>query len=206
MENLTAFVRERTRRTEAERTAKPLQERLQEHAYLLWETAGRPDRRGEAFWSAALLREKLGDPPSTDIAAVLTVIKRRSEDDRAQEARDQRALDLRESVLRQADLAAHLEDADLYEAHVEGADLSWAQLVGARLLGAHLEGADLYRAHLEGAFLYEAHLEGAFLSGALGLTQRQIDTAFGDAETRLPAGLTRPAHWLEPKGGSAPAA
>jgi hypothetical protein len=40
MENLTAFVRERTLRTEAERTAKPRDQRIAEQAYLLWEKAG----------------------------------------------------------------------------------------------------------------------------------------------------------------------
>ena len=30
-----------------------------------------------------------------------------------------------------------------------------------------------------------------------GLTQDQIDTAFGNLETNLPAGLTRPAHWSQ---------
>ena len=39
MENLTAFIRERTR-PEATRLAKPLNQRIAEHAYLLWEDAG----------------------------------------------------------------------------------------------------------------------------------------------------------------------
>jgi uncharacterized protein YjbI with pentapeptide repeats len=60
---------------------------------------------------------------------------------------------------------------------------------------AHLEGAFLSEAHLEGAFLKDAHLEGANLMGANGLTQAQIDAAFGNAATKLPEGLTRPAHW-----------
>jgi hypothetical protein len=175
MENLTAFVRERTR-PEAERLHKPLDQRIAENAYLLWETAGRPDGRSEKFWSDAVEQEKLEAPPATDIVAVLTVIKRRREDERAREARDGRVLDFREAVLRRA-------------------DLFWAHLKGANLNGAHLEGANLYR----------ARLEGANLSLATGLIQEQVDAAFGDASTKLPEGLTRPAHWLEPKG-SAPAA
>ena len=37
METLTAFVRERTQRTEAERTARPREQRLNERAYELWD-------------------------------------------------------------------------------------------------------------------------------------------------------------------------
>ena len=53
-------------------------------------------------------------------------------------------------------------------------DLTMTDLCGASLNGAHLAGA----------FLSGAHLEGADLSGAIG-----------DAETRLPAGVARPADW-----------
>jgi hypothetical protein len=83
MENLTAFVRERTQRTEAERLAerltKPRDQRIAEHAYELWEIAGR-------------LQEMYGKPPATDIEAVLTVVHRRSEAHRALEARDGKRL------------------------------------------------------------------------------------------------------------------
>ena len=57
MENLTAFVRERTQRTEAERTIKPLDQRIAECAYLLWEKAGRPEGRNEEFWNKAVEQE-----------------------------------------------------------------------------------------------------------------------------------------------------
>ena len=36
-----------------------------------------------------------------------------------------------------------------------------------------------------------------------GLTQAQIGAADGDAQTKLPDGLTRPTHWTTPKGGGA---
>lgn len=45
------------------------------------------------------------------------------------------------------------------------------------------------------AYLWEAHLEGAVLREAVGLTQGQLDVAFGDGRMLLPIGLTRPAHW-----------
>ena len=53
------------------------------------------------------------------------------------------------------------------------------------------------QAHLDGADLSEANLEGAE-----GLTQEQIEQASVGAKTRLPAGLSRPAHWLKPTGGT----
>jgi uncharacterized protein YjbI with pentapeptide repeats len=95
-----------------------------------------------------------------------------------------------------ADLTgAHLEGADLRAAHLESADLQDAHLDRADLTRAHLEGADLQDAHLEGADLRWAYLDGADLSEADGLTQAQIYRAYGDANTKLPEGLTRPAHW-----------
>jgi uncharacterized protein YjbI with pentapeptide repeats len=272
IETLTAFVRERTQRTEAERTTKPLDQRLAERAHTLWEKAGRPEGRSDEFWARAIEENKLGDPPATDIAAVLTVIKRRSEDRRELEG----TLDFNQAVLRQAVLhQAHLEGANLIgadlegavllhtnlkrtslmNAHLEGATLSWSDLDGANLSGAHLEGAFLHGAQLEGALLWSAHLEGAKLTGARladatlgrahlegaylreaylfganlggayfhgadltgahleranllgaylhgadlreaeGVSQEQIDSAYGDAETQLPEGLCRPVHW-----------
>jgi hypothetical protein len=48
------------------------------------------------------------------------------------------------------------------------------------------------------AHLDSARLMAVDLSGTEGLTQVQIDRACGkaDGETRLPAGLTWPKHWL----------
>jgi uncharacterized protein YjbI with pentapeptide repeats len=263
LENLTAFVRERTR-SEAERLAKPLAQRIAECAYLRWENAGKPEGRTEEFWQEAIDQEKLRELPA-DISAVLTVIKRRSENGERQsfETKEERGLDFRRAVLQGADLPrvhlkrailieahlegsflirSHLEDAQLNKAHLERAvlieaHLEQAQLVGAhlqegRLGGAHLERANLTEAHLERADLSGAHLQDAYLGqaslrdaylrgahfkgvglyGALlegadirlvdlsetrGLTQAQIERADGDAETKLPAGLTRPARWTD---------
>jgi hypothetical protein len=234
METLTAFVRERTRKMEADRLAKSSTERIAERAYVHWENAGRPEGRDEEFWRKSVEEEKIGEPTATDVEAVLTVIKRRSEHHRAIEARGKKVLDFRNAVLRRANLSqahleranlvgaaleranliqahleraglyeAHLEGAYLIEAHLEGASLSWAHLERAFLRIAHLEGAVLAEAHLEDADLRWAHLEGADLRGADGLTQGQIEAAYGDAATRLPAGLTRPAHWTAPGGANA---
>jgi len=61
-------------------------------------------------------------------------------------------------------------------------------------------GACLQRAHLKGAKLTRAHLENANLEGAQGITQEQIDAAFGDADTKLPTGLTMPESWKKKAG------
>lgn len=154
IETLTAFVRERTQRIEPERTAKPRDQRISAIAYSLWESAERPEGRSEEFWRLAAVCEASGEWPNTDIAAVLTVIKRSGEERRALEARDEKILDFQGAILRNADLAgAHLERANLFQAHLEGANLFAARLERAILEGAHLEGADLLIAHLEGARL-----------------------------------------------------
>jgi hypothetical protein len=85
--------------------------------------------------------------------------------------------------------------ADLIGAKLVGADLRGANLRGAYLIAADLRGADLGRADLIGADLRDAELGGADLSSALFLNQVQLNSAKGDASTRLPASVVRPAHW-----------
>ncbi|MFE6053313.1 pentapeptide repeat-containing protein [Kitasatospora sp. NPDC056446] len=85
--------------------------------------------------------------------------------------------------------------ADFFGARLRGADLRGANLRGALLVAADLSGADLRLADLIGADLRDTDLAGADLSTALYLTQPQLDAARGDAATRLPAALVRPAHW-----------
>jgi uncharacterized protein YjbI with pentapeptide repeats len=85
--------------------------------------------------------------------------------------------------------------ADLTGADLRGADLRGASLRGARLIAADLRVADLRRADLTGADLRGCDLRGADLTGSIFLIQSQLDAARGDAGTRLPPSLTRPAHW-----------
>ncbi|CAM5483128.1 pentapeptide repeat-containing protein [Leifsonia shinshuensis] len=85
--------------------------------------------------------------------------------------------------------------ADLLGADLRAADLRGAELRGALLIGADLRDADLGAAELIGADLRDARLHGAALDRAIYLTQPQLDAAQGDARTRLPAALHRPAHW-----------
>jgi uncharacterized protein YjbI with pentapeptide repeats len=150
METLTAFVRERSRRNETERTSN-FEQRVQLSAYFLWQEADRPDGRDKEFWDIAAEQDKLGEPPSADIAAVLTVIKRRSEAARKRERDPENnwRLDLRGVVLKVANLShadlshadlirANLSHANLFDANLSGADLSRADLSGAQLFGAKL--------------------------------------------------------------------
>ncbi|WP_030607314.1 pentapeptide repeat-containing protein [Streptomyces achromogenes] len=85
--------------------------------------------------------------------------------------------------------------ADLIGARLRGADLRGASLRGAYLIAADLTGADLRDADLIGADLRDADLTDADLTGAFFLTQPQVNAARGGSGTRLPASVTRPAHW-----------
>ncbi|HEY0470569.1 MAG TPA: pentapeptide repeat-containing protein [Kribbella sp.] len=85
--------------------------------------------------------------------------------------------------------------ADLLGAKLRGADLHAANLRGAYLIAADLRDADLRKADLIGADLRDADLRGADLTGALFLTQSQVNAARGDSSTRLPPALIRPTHW-----------
>jgi Pentapeptide repeats (8 copies)/Protein of unknown function (DUF2934) len=162
METLTAFVRERSRRNEAERLQN-FEQRIAKSAYFLWREAGKPDGRAEEFWAQAVKHDEVGEPPATDIAAILTVIERRSEPSREREGANAWFLDLRGAFLKQANLGGlHLERANLNGAHLERAELGGAYLAGAILSGAYLAGAD-FRAHLAGANLDGAYLEGTGL-------------------------------------------
>ena len=104
--------------------------------------------------------------------------------------------DLREANLSRADLFA----ADLSNADLRRADLSWADLVGADFSQADLSGADLLGADLCGAVLIQANLRGTNLHGAIGLIQRQIDSAKGDNHTKLAENIQRPAYWEKMSG------
>ncbi|HEX6855684.1 MAG TPA: pentapeptide repeat-containing protein, partial [Streptosporangiaceae bacterium] len=88
-----------------------------------------------------------------------------------------------------------LRGADLAGADLRPTALRGASLRGALLIGADLTGADLAWADLTGADVRGARVGGADLSGALFLSRNQAGSAVGDARTRLPAALPRPAHW-----------
>ena len=101
-----------------------------------------------------------------------------------------------------ADLGgARMEGADLRGARMEGADLGGARMEGADLRGARMEGADLSGARMEEAYLYRANLKSADLAfwtcaranassadftDAKNMTQEQVDSLYGNEETKLP--------------------
>ncbi len=85
--------------------------------------------------------------------------------------------------------------ADLMGANLKGADFRGANLRGAYLIAADLRNADLRGADFIGADFRDADLRGADLTGSIFLTQVQINSAKGDATTKLPHLLSRPAHW-----------
>ncbi|MCP3759411.1 pentapeptide repeat-containing protein [Streptomyces sp. TBY4] len=106
---------------------------------------------------------------------------------------------LQASELVRAKVAGRKKDhrgADLMGARLPGADLRGASLRGAYLIAADLRGADLRTADLIGADFRDTDLRDADLRDALFLTQPQLNAARGNAATRIPPSLTRPAHWL----------
>lgn len=100
--------------------------------------------------------------------------------------------DFRDTKLRNTDFTkAELGRADFRNADLTGSRFTMANLARARLNGAVLTGP----LDFQNAFLLLTRLDSLDLSAATGLVQEQIDLACGDARTRLPPGLTAPAHW-----------
>ncbi|WP_033423932.1 pentapeptide repeat-containing protein [Actinomadura flavalba] len=83
----------------------------------------------------------------------------------------------------------------LMGANLSGARLSGVSFRGSLLIAADLRKADLRYADLLGADLRDADLSEADLTGAVFVTQSQINSARGSAGTALPARVERPAHW-----------
>lgn len=165
----------------------------------------------EALWYLAEVRERTYDPDVEDRAAVLVVALDAALDAPVEEVVD---VDLPALLAPVRDLLHEVGDevrtrfrADERTAPTgcegddhSGRDLRAADLAGAlfrnaSLIGADLRGADLTGAELLGADLRDARLEGSDLSGALFLTQAQVNAARGDAATLLPRVVRRPAHW-----------
>jgi hypothetical protein len=149
-----------------------------------------PRKEGEAF---VLLKRY--PPLGADIQAILTVLGRR------EDKYDKGCLDLQVTHLCGANLdwanlaGTNLNAANLGYAHLHGTNLSGAYLSGVYFGEAFLDGANLNGANLLWANLADALLDGADLSAASGLTQKEIDSAFGDEKTILPTGLKRPERW-----------
>jgi uncharacterized protein YjbI with pentapeptide repeats len=83
-------------------------------------------------------------------------------------------------------LEVNFKDAELQRVVFSGVALPEADFTRARLDGAKFEKGT----NLKGAKFEDARLPGADLSGAINLKQKQLDTACGDANTRLPDSTT----------------
>lgn len=168
----------------------PVMRQLQELLWYLTEALALPqarpihdDLRRALDDTGRLTRDSAETLVKTDVAAV---------------RQDVNVLLLRTSELVRAEVPGRKRNhqrADLVGARLKGADLRGANLRGACLIAADLRGADLRTADLIGVDLRGADLRGADLTGSIFLTQAQVNAARGDAATRLPAALTRPAHW-----------
>ncbi|WP_326762741.1 pentapeptide repeat-containing protein [Streptomyces phaeochromogenes] len=84
-------------------------------------------------------------------------------------------------------MEAHLRGAVFTRADLSGAVFTRADLSGAVLTDANLSGAMLTDANLRWAVLTDADLRWADLSGARGLTPKQVTSAVTDEHTELPA-------------------
>lgn len=87
------------------------------------------------------------------------------------------------------------QGADLMGAKFQEKDLKGSTFRGAYLIGANFKNADMRNSDFIGADLRNADLSGADLRGSIYLTQMQLNSAKGDGETKMPALLSKPAHW-----------
>jgi uncharacterized protein YjbI with pentapeptide repeats len=108
-----------------------------------------------------------------------------------------RSAELQRSSFANATLTGvNFEKAELGRVDFTGAILgdngfAFANLARATFTGAKISGPLDFR----GAYLFLTRIEGIDLSTATDLVQAQIDLACGDAQTKLPSGLTPPTTW-----------
>ena len=216
METLTAFVRERTQRTAANPEQRRTQ-RIEGRAFGLWEEDGRPEGRSDEFWRQAVEQE----PPEADIAAVLTVIMRRSEHHRAIEAKDDKALDFRQAVLRSAHLRWRISNAPTSARRISNAPTSTRRISNAPTSSWRISKAPTSTGRIS-----KAPTSAGRISKAPSGRISKAPTSSGASRRRRPrrgrqadagadrgggwrrcdpaaGGLTRPARWTAPPGGGA---
>ncbi|WP_053220064.1 pentapeptide repeat-containing protein [Virgibacillus senegalensis] len=108
---------------------------------------------------------------------------------------------IRENIIEKEIGAKKVKDfdharADWMGKKLKDKDLSATDLRGAYLIAADMRNANLRAVNFIGADLRDADLSGADLSTSMFLTQMQINSAKGDVETKLPAHIQRPLHWI----------
>ncbi|MGC9953448.1 MAG: pentapeptide repeat-containing protein [Rhizomicrobium sp.] len=98
--------------------------------------------------------------------------------------------DLTNQCVKGGNLAgADFDHARLVLMCMSDANFKHATFRGTDLSGANLAHADLYGADLTGANLTITSIKGTDLTHVRGLTQKQLDAACGDADTKVPPGL-----------------
>lgn len=134
--------------------------------------------RENASWKEENHIEK--KPPTTDIQAILTVLRRRTT---TPEREGNNILNLQQANLQLSDLekaplqAANFMEANLKEANLEGADLIRANLIKANLEETNLMGANLEHAYLGGANARKARLVAAYI-GHSNLIGANLEKAY----------------------------
>ena len=74
-----------------------------------------------------------------------------------------------------------------------------ANLTGAMLQRANFRDATLAGASFKRTYMYWTRFEGADLSQSTDLTQAQLDMSCGNAQTKIPTGLTVPLNGRVPR-------
>jgi len=98
--------------------------------------------------------------------------------------------DLTNQCVKEGNLkAAKFDGARLVLMCMSYADFRGASFRDTDLAGANLAHAKVDNADFSGADLSITSIRGTDLSRAIGLTQAQLDSACGDSETKVPAGL-----------------
>jgi hypothetical protein len=167
------------------------------------------EARGLGAVLISFIRRRLGTAEDSesyeDVRLALTILSsgpvRRAQIQSGQ-ALDLSGIDFRGAVLSGVDLTGfRLAQCVFDRCRLAGAKLVGADLSGASLTGADLHGADLRRADLSEADATDAdfsgarvgsanftntNIGGAILSEAGGLSQEQLDVAYGDGGTAVP--------------------
>ncbi|MBV1756568.1 MAG: pentapeptide repeat-containing protein [Dethiosulfatibacter sp.] len=122
-------------------------------------------------------------------AKVNSLLQKTSELDQTKVPRDQK-----KSINRKKTIAGRLDliGVDLRKINLTGVDLRGAFLIAADLREINLKGTNLI-----GADLRDADIRGANLTESLYITQSQVNTAKGDARTKLPIWLDYPKAWIK---------
>ncbi|MBU0583319.1 MAG: pentapeptide repeat-containing protein [Alphaproteobacteria bacterium] len=96
---------------------------------------------------------------------------------------------------------ANLTNADFTKAELGRADFADADITGSRFVLANLARADFSKSKFTGAidftdaFFFLTRIDGLDLSQSTGLAQWQVNMSCGNADTKLPEGLTPGADW-----------